>query len=140
MDEESVYLLAANLLLITHVLFVTFVVIGVVAIYLGAWLGWSWVRNLWFRILHLVSIAVVVGESWVGMVCPLTTWEMQLRAMAGGATYPGSFIQYWLQAILYYDAPEWVFVACYTMVGILILASWFIVRPHGRPPNVPPRK
>ena len=34
--------------------------------------------------------------AWIGMICPLTTWEMALRAKAGDATYSGSFIAHWL--------------------------------------------
>lgn len=132
MTADSAYLLAADALLIAHTLFVAFVVFGLVAIYLGFWLSWSWVRNLWFRVLHLCAIGFVVMQSWLGAICPLTIWEMQLRGKAGQSTYDGSFIQYWLQSILYYEAPEWVFIVLYTVFGILVFASWFIVHPRWR--------
>lgn len=67
------------------------------------------------------------------MICPLTVWEMELRKLSGVSgleRYEGSFIQHWLQSILYYQAPEWVFVAVHTLFGGLIVASWFIVRPR----------
>jgi len=130
MSEELLLLLAADALLLIHVLFVAFVVVGLVLIYIGKWQSWGWVRNFRFRILHLAGVGFVVLEVWVGMLCPLTAWEMDLRSMAGDTTYSGSFIQYWLQAILYYEAPEWVFTVCYTLFGGLVLASWFIVRPN----------
>jgi hypothetical protein len=129
MSEDSIYLLAADVILITHVLFVAFVVLGLVAIYIGSWLSWGWVRNFRFRILHLSGIAIVVVESWTGMACPLTNWEMQLRKQAGLAAYNESFIQHWLHTILYFQAAEWVFIVCYTVFGGLVVASWFIVRP-----------
>ena len=129
MFDKSMLLLAADTLLVAHVLFVGFLVIGLVLIYIGGWLSWAWVRNYRFRLLHLFGIGFVVLESWFGVVCPLTVWEMGLREMAGEATYSGSFIQYWLQAILYYEAPKWVFVVVYTLFGSLVLASWFIIRP-----------
>ena len=62
------------------------------------------------------------------VICPLTTWEMALRAKAGNTTYSGSFIAHWLQTLLYYDAPAWVFVVCYTRFGLLVVGSWFWVR------------
>lgn len=127
---ESAYLLAADALLIAHTLFVVFIVLGLVAIYFGFWLSWRWVRNFWFRILHLGGIVFVVLESWVGVICPLTIWEMQLREKAGQSIYEGSFIQHWLQSLLYYDAPDWVFVVIYTVFGSFVIASWFIVRPR----------
>ena len=134
------YLLAADALLFVHVLFVAFVVVSVVLIYVGSWLSWAWVRNFWFRVLHLSGIGIVVLESWAGMSCPFTVWEMQLREIAGDTTYGGAFIQHWLQTILYYEAPEWVFVVCYTLFCGLVLASWFIVRPKGYMRNAPPNK
>ena len=132
MSAESLYQLAADAILVAHVLFVAFVVLGLVAIYIGYWRSWAWVRNYWFRLLHLVGIGFVVLETWVGIICPLTTWEMLLREKAGAATYSGSFIQHWLQTILYYEAPHWVFLASYTLFSLLVLASWFIVRPERR--------
>jgi hypothetical protein len=111
------------------------VVVGLLLILAGKPLAWSWVRNPWFRLAHLLAIGVVVVQSWLGQVCPLTRWEMALRAKAGDATYAGSFIAHWVEKLLYYQAPSWVFAACYTAFGALVLASWFWVRPRrfGRP-------
>lgn len=128
----SLLLFLADTILVVHVLFVVFVVFGLLAIYAGYFLRWQWVRNKTFRILHLSAIGYVVMQSWLGVVCPLTTWEMTLRAEAGTAIYAGSFIQYWLQHLLYYTAPEWVFVVVYTLFGSLVAASWLVVRPNRR--------
>jgi hypothetical protein len=127
--EQTTLLIVADAILVLHVAFVIYVVFGLVAVYVGYFLNWQWVRNFWFRILHLIAIGLVVLESWVGMICPLTTWEMSLRREAGDAAYSGSFIQHWLQSLLYYSAPEWVFILVYTVFGCLVLASWFIVKP-----------
>lgn len=124
------YRLAADLLLALHVAFVVFVIVGLVLTLLGGFRGWSWVRNPWFRSLHLLGIGFVVVQAWLGQICPLTTWEMALRQKAGDATYAGSFIAHWLQALLYYEAPMWVFAVCYTVFGALVVASWFWVRPR----------
>jgi hypothetical protein len=124
------YLLAADALLFSHVIFVAFVVFGLAFILVGKVLGWQWVRNLWFRLAHMTAIGMVVLQSWAGHICPLTTWEMALRQRAGGATYAGSFISHWLEMILYYQAPAWVFAACYTAFGALVVASWFWVPPR----------
>jgi hypothetical protein len=75
---------------------------------------------------------VVVVQSWLGVICPLTTFEMALRTRAGEAGYPGSFIAHWVETILYYQAPPWVFMVCYTAFGALVIASWFWVRPRRR--------
>jgi hypothetical protein len=129
MTAESAYLLAADAVLISHVLFVAFVVLGLVLVFVGKWLSWAWVTNFSFRLVHLAAIAIVVLQAWFGVICPLTAWEMQLRQLGGGATYGGSFIQYWLSAILYYDAPAWIFSVVYSVFGGLVVASWVIVPP-----------
>ena len=116
--------LLADLVLVMHVLFVGFVVVGLLLIVLGGFRGWNWVRNAWFRIAHLAGIGVVVLQAWLGVVCPLTTLEMWLRRQSGGAHYQGSFIEFWLKQLLYYDAPAWVFAAAYTLFGLLVAVSW----------------
>lgn len=140
MTADSAYILAADILLTIHTLFVAFVVLGLVAIYVGYWLSWSWIRNYWYRIIHLGGISYVVLESWAGVICPLTIWENQLRVMAGQSSYEGSFIQHWLQNLLYYEAPDWVFLIAYTVFGSLVLASWFIVKPRSRRNGASPNK
>lgn len=130
MDSELLFLFAADLLLFGHVLFVAFVVFGLAAIVIGGFAGWSWVRNPWFRFAHLGAIGVVVLQSWIGMVCPLTTWEMALRERAGDSVYAGAFIAHWLESILYYRAPPWVFAVCYTLFALLVVGCWFWVRPR----------
>ena len=130
MNAAQLYTFAADLILLLHVFFVAFVVVGLVLILAGKWQGWSWVHNPWFRIAHLAAIGVVVLQSWLGMICPLTILEMELRSRGGGATYSGSFIAHWLEAILYYRAPPWVFALCYTLFGAVVIASWYWVRPR----------
>lgn len=131
MQAASLFTLAADLLLVTHFLFVVFIVLGLILVFAGGLLSWRWVRNPWFRAIHLLGIAFVVLQSWLGEICPLTTWEMELRARAGYAVYATSFIEHWLSELLYYQAPPWVFVVCYTAFGVLVLFSWFIVKPRG---------
>ena len=123
-------MLAADAVLLLHFLFVIYVVFGLVLILAGRLLHWSWVRNWWFRISHLVAIGIVVLQAWLGMICPLTTLEMSLRRQAGDASYSGAFIAHWLDAILYYQAPAWVFALCYTIFGAVVVWSWFWVRPE----------
>ena len=130
MESQALYSLVANAILVTHVLFVAFVVLGLIFIFVGKFLSWLWVRNPWFRVTHLLGIGVVVLQAWFGVICPLTIWEMDLRSKAGETIYQDSFITHWLSELLYYQAPSWVFVVCYTAFGGLVLASWFLVRPR----------
>ncbi len=126
------YLLAADAVLLLHVLFVVFVVAGLLLILAGRLASWDWVRNWWFRVIHLGAIGVVVLQAWLGVICPLTRLEMYLRGKAGDTTYAGSFVSHWLESILYYRAPAWVFAVAYTLFAIVVVMSWVWVRPHGR--------
>jgi hypothetical protein len=128
-ETQSLYSFLADVILVSHFLFVVFVVLGLILIFAGKFLSWQWVRNPWFRFTHLSGIGVVVLQSWFGAICPLTIWEMDLREKAGDSVYDGSFITHWLNELLYYQAPPWVFVVCYTLFGGLVLSSWFFVRP-----------
>ena len=122
----------ADGVLALHVGVVLFVVFGLVAVLVGNGLGWSWVNHLGFRLAHLAAIVVVVAQAWLGVICPLTTLEMWLRRRAGEGGYDGSFVEHWLQSLLYYDAPAWVFIALYTGFGLLVLASWWWFPPRRR--------
>lgn len=130
METGFLYLLAADLLLIGHALFVAFVVFGLVLILIGKPLDWAWVRNPWFRLAHLAAIGIVALQSWLGVICPLTTLEMTLRDRADDVVYSGSFISHWLESLLYYRAPAWVFTICYTVFAALIVITWFWIRPR----------
>jgi hypothetical protein len=124
------YRIAADIVLACHWMFVLFVVGGLILILLGGCRGWSWVRYRWWRLLHLVAIAIVVLQSWWGVICPLTNLEKALRERGGQTAYEGSFIGHWMSRWLYYEAPLWVFAVVYTMFGALVVASWFLVRPN----------
>ena len=126
------HLFLADLILATHALFVAFVVLGMIAVLLGKYRHWRWIRNLRFRLAHLLAIGIVMAESWSGLVCPLTEWENRAREAAGGEAYSGSFIQHWLHNILFYDFAPWVFTVAYTVFGILVLVAWLLVPPERR--------
>jgi hypothetical protein len=130
MDSSTLLLFAADLVLLLHVLIVAFVVFGLLLILTGKVQVWVWVRNPWFRVMHLLAIGVVVVQSWFGALCPLTEFEMALRSQAGDTVYAGTFISHWLDTILYYQAPAWVFVVCYTAFGLVVMGSWFWVKPR----------
>lgn len=129
MSGDTIYLLLADAVLSLHVLTVAFVVLGLLFIIAGKLCSWAWVRNPWFRLAHLICILIVVLQAWAGVVCPLTTFEMWLRAQAGDTVYNGSFITYWLSAILYFELPAWVFTLVYSVFGSLVALSWFWVKP-----------
>jgi hypothetical protein len=124
-----IFSLLADAVLFFHALFVAFVVLMLPCIAAGGLLGWRWVRTYWLRVTHLAAIGVVTLQAWAGVICPLTTLEMWLAQRGQRATYSGSFIQHWLQQILYWDLPAWVFIAAYSGFALLVIAAWYCVPP-----------
>ena len=128
--SPSHYQLMANAVLVLHASIVAFVVGGLLATLLGGLRHWRWTRNLWFRAAHLGAIVFVVFESWLDVVCPLTTLEQWLRVRAGQAAYEGDFIAYWLTELMFFTAPAWVFIAAYSVFGLAVIASWVWLPPR----------
>lgn len=126
---DTLYPYAADALLFAHATFVLFIIVGLVCIIVGKRRAWSWVRNPWFRAGHLAGIVLVMLQSWAGRICPLTRWEMALRENAEAGVYTGSFIAHWVESILYYRAPAWVFIVLYTLFAAAVVATWVWVRP-----------
>jgi hypothetical protein len=115
----------ADFVLVIHFLFTLFVVGSLPLIWIGAWMGLGFVRNLRFRLAHLIAILFVAAESLIGMVCPLTSLEDTLR----GTATASSFVQRWLHRILYYDFPEWVLTASYVLFALLVAFTFLVVPP-----------
>jgi hypothetical protein len=118
----------ADLVVVVHFAIVLFIVGGLLAVWVGAALGWRWVRNPWFRYLHLAAIAYVAAEALLGIACPLTVWEDLLR---GGAP-DGSFIGRWVHRLIFYNAPEWAFTSIYVAWALATLATLRLVPPRRR--------
>lgn len=119
------YALLADAILLLHVLIVAFVIGGQALILVGGPLRWAWVRRRAFRYTHLALMGLIVLQTWLGQLCPLTVWEQQLRRAAGQEVYDQSFIEHWLNQLIFFEAPWWVFVTVYTAFFSLLLASWW---------------
>ena len=124
----------ADLAFMLHVMVVVFNVGGLLTILIGAPLGWSWVRNRRFRIAHAAFMSFVTVETVLGLSCPLTVLEDWLRGVAGQQ----SFVQRWAGALIYWDAPPWVFTILYLLVTLLVVVAWKIVPPLPSTREVPP--
>jgi Protein of Unknown function (DUF2784) len=115
----------ADAIVVVHLFIVLFVVAMVPLVYLGAARRWTWIRNWRWRLLHLVAIAVIASESIFGIDCPLTVWEDRLR----GEQLSTGFIERWVDAVLFYDAPTWVFTVAYVAFALLVAITWVAVPP-----------
>ena len=119
----------ADAILVVHVGIVAFVILGALAIFIGR-TRWRWVRGFRWRLAHVLLMAFIAFQAWLGALCPLTVWEQALRRRAGQSTYDESFIEHWLSRLIFFDAPWWSFVAAYSAFAALVIAAWFVVPPR----------
>jgi hypothetical protein len=127
----------ADLLVVVHLTIVLFVIVGQMLVLVGWPLRWSWVRNLWFRVAHLVVIVVVATQSAWDVICPLTTWEVGLRRAAGEKGYEGGFIEHYLRDLLYVDVTFETLNIVYISFAAVVVLSLFLVPPRWRRHPVP---
>jgi hypothetical protein len=128
-----IYRWLADAMVAIHVGYVLFVVLGLLAIWVGRALGWQWLHNRWFRSIHFLMIAIVAFEAIAGLECPLTTWEGSLRALGGEATTDTSFVGRMLHSLLFLNLPEWAFNVMHVGFAFLVLATFWIAPVNWRP-------
>ena len=124
------YRLIADAVVVLHIAYMLVVVLGLPAIWWGIARKQAWIRNVWLRGEHLAMILIVVGETWAGITCPLTTWENWLRDAAGQQAYRGAFLANLVHDLLFYDAEPWVFAVIYTVFGLLVAGSFVLAPPQ----------
>ena len=126
---EILFRIAADLTVTLHLGYALFILLGQAAVMIGAVRGWKWVRNTRFRLIHLAAILIVVGESWLGITCPLTTLEKFLRSRSGSASYEGDFIANFVHDVLFLECKPWVFTAMYSLFGLAVLITLAVCPP-----------
>jgi len=117
----------AQLVLATHLAVIGFNLFGLVAVPLGARLGWPFVRAPTWRVLHLLSLSVVAVQAVLGRACFLTDWQDYLTGTP--ATQP--LIMRWANAVVFWPLPIWVFEALYLAAFACTLALFWFVPPRG---------
>ena len=106
----------ADAVLVFHLLFIVFAVLGGLLA-----LRWRWVP--W---VHLPALAWGATVEFTGWICPLTPLENQLRRAGGEAGYSAGFIEHYLLPVLYPDALTRDTQFILGMVLVLINAAVYI--------------
>ena len=116
----------ADAVLAVHVAIILFNVFGMVVIPVGGWYGWRWVRVLWWRALHVAALALVALQALLGRACFLTLWQAELLG-AGASRTP--LIARWVDRVVFWPLPLWVFAVLYAAVFLYVIALWWLVPP-----------
>ena len=103
------YRLLADCVVLVHVAFVAFVV-------LGGFLTWRWRGVVWA---HVPCALWGITIEYAGWVCPLTPLENALRARAGLEGYAGGFVEQYVIPVLY---PAGLSRPSQAVLGTLVLA------------------
>ena len=125
-------LLLADIIAIIHLGYVIYVILGLILIVLGIICRWKWIRNLPFRITHLLAIVGVACEALLGVDCPLTVLEFKLRYALNLSEEKVSFIGSLVDSLLYYNAPGWLFTIIYAAFAIVVVITFIIAPPTRR--------
>ena len=102
------YNLLADLVLITHLLFIVFAVMG--GILILRWRKLAWV--------HLPAVAWAVIVELCGWICPLTPLEIWLRSQGGGTVYSTDFVAHYLLPVIY---PDYLTRTIQILLGLAVL-------------------
>jgi Protein of Unknown function (DUF2784) len=118
------YALLADAVVLLHLGFVAFVVLGGLAVARRPRLAW----------LHVPAAAWGVLVEFAGWTCPLTPLELALRARGGSAAWSGSFVERYLLPVLY---PDWLTRPTQAGLGLFALvvnvaAYAWVLRRRGR--------
>ena len=116
----------AEAVLAAHVAVILFNLFGLVAVPIGAVCGWHFVHIRWWRLLHVASLAVVAVQATLGRACILTLWQARLEGSATAAP----LLMRWVEGLVYWRLPLWVFAALYIVVFGYALALLRLVPPR----------
>ena len=125
MDTATLYLLLADLILLIHLSFVIFVLIGGLLVI-------RWHRLAW---LHLPALSWGLYIEFSHGICPLTPLEIRLRELAGADPYTGGFIAHYLVPLIYPAGltPEtqwWIGLGILLLNGVIYAWFWFRRKPE----------
>jgi hypothetical protein len=109
------YRALVTLVLTTHFLYLTYVV-------LGGFLAWRWKHAIWPHIAAVVWGVLVITFPWT---CPLTAAENWARDRAGEGRTDG-FIDRYVEGVIY--PPQYVQLARLAVAAVILLSWWGALR------------
>jgi hypothetical protein len=104
------YSVAADALVILHLAFIVFVMLGGLLL-----LKWRWPI-----LLHLPAVAWGILVELRGWLCPLTPLEQHFRTLAGETGYSGGFVQHYLLPLIY---PAGLTRDVQTLLAVIVIAT-----------------
>jgi hypothetical protein len=111
---SNIYDIAADVVVVLHLLFVFFVVLG--------GLGGLWKPKILWA--HFPAFVWGVFVEFSGWICPLTPLENILRQKGGGIGYTGGFVEQMIMPLLY---PEGLTRNSQIFFGVVVIIVNIII-------------
>jgi len=108
------YKLLADAILLFHLLFIVFALLG------GLFILW----RKWVVYVHLPTAAWATFIGFTGWICPLTPLEKSFREASDDLGYSGSFIEHYIIPVIYPAALE---MDMHQVLGYIALAINLVI-------------
>lgn len=109
-----IYRIGADAILLLHLAFTLFTVLGGLLVLRRPSLLW----------VHLIAVLWGAVVEWADWICPLTPLENALRIRGGEAGYAGGFIEHYVSLVLY---PENLTIELRYLLGMGLVAVNLII-------------
>jgi len=129
LESPASHEMAALAVLYFHFAVVLFNLFWLIAVPVGGWLGWRFVRNYWWRAAHIAVLILVAAQAVAGRLCFLTILQNNLHGRAGDITPPSLLTRIVTRAI-YWPLPGWAFAPLYVLALVWAALLWIYVPPR----------
>jgi hypothetical protein len=129
-ESPAALRIAAVAVLYFHFTVVAFNVFWLLAVPIGSWLGWRFVRNYTWRIAHIAALILVAAQAVAGRLCFLTIVQEYLQGRAGAEMGTPSLLTRIVSRAIYWPLPDWAFAPLYVVALVFAALLWRFVPPR----------
>ena len=118
-------ILFSEIVLLFHFCIFLFIMLSFFLIPFGYYQKWEWVKNRYYRLIHLILMGIIFIETILGFMCPLTILENFLR----NNIQINNKITQIIHQIMYWNLPTYQFIILYLLSLLYLIFLWFFFKP-----------
>lgn len=115
----------SEIVLLSHFCIFLFMILSFFLIPIGYYQKWKWVKNKYYRLIHLILMGIILIETILGFMCPLTILENFLR----NDIETNNKITQIIHQIMYWDLPSYQFIILYLLSLLYLIFLWCFFKP-----------
>ena len=119
-------ILFSEIILLLHLLIFLFITLSFILIPIGYFQKWEWVKNKYYRSIHLILMGIISIETILGFMCPLTILENYFR----DDIKVDNKLTEIAHQILYWDLPNYQFIILYILSFSYLIFLWIFFKPN----------